>query len=142
MHCGLAQKQSCVGQAAGEIFFSIVYVRGEDLVALLKRVGQSPSEKVVEIGCHLCDGVAAPTHAACFIAISSRRTCWLTDRCGADVYVPLRQMAQQEVFAASVSPAHPDLPEPLWLTAPWVESLGTRSELNDRSSLKGIAQAR
>ena len=39
-----------VGEASGEIFFSMELVRGEDLASLLKRAGRLPSEKVVDIG--------------------------------------------------------------------------------------------
>ena len=48
-----------VGEAEGEIFFSMELVRGEDLRVLLKRVGRLPSDKVIEIGRHLCAGLAA-----------------------------------------------------------------------------------
>jgi serine/threonine-protein kinase len=34
-------------------------IRGEDLAALLRRVGRLPQEKVVEIGRQLCAGLAA-----------------------------------------------------------------------------------
>ena len=48
-----------VGESDGVIFFSMELVRGEDLAALLRRVGRLPQEKVVEIGRQLCAGVAA-----------------------------------------------------------------------------------
>jgi len=48
-----------VGEAEGGIFYSMELVRGEDLAALLRRVGRLPSEKVVDIGRQLCAGVAA-----------------------------------------------------------------------------------
>jgi eukaryotic-like serine/threonine-protein kinase len=48
-----------VGEADGGIFFSMELVRGEDLAALLRRVGRLPSEKVVEIAHQLCAGLAA-----------------------------------------------------------------------------------
>ena len=38
-----------VGEADGRVFFSMELVQGEDLAALLRRVGRLPSEKVVEI---------------------------------------------------------------------------------------------
>ena len=48
-----------VGEAEGVIFFSMELVRGEDLAALLRRVGRLPSEKVVDIARQLCAGLAA-----------------------------------------------------------------------------------
>ena len=48
-----------VGEAQGVIFFSMELVQGEDLAALLRRVGRLPSEKVVDIGRQLCAGLAA-----------------------------------------------------------------------------------
>jgi eukaryotic-like serine/threonine-protein kinase len=48
-----------VGEANGEVFFSMELVRGEDLASLIKRVGRLPSEKVVDIGRQLCAGLAA-----------------------------------------------------------------------------------
>jgi tetratricopeptide (TPR) repeat protein len=48
-----------VGEADGRIFYSMELVRGEDLAALLRRVGRLPSEKVIEIAHRLCSGLAA-----------------------------------------------------------------------------------
>ncbi len=48
-----------VGEIDGEVFFSMELVEGEDLAALLRRVGRLPSEKVIEIGHQLCGGLAA-----------------------------------------------------------------------------------
>ncbi len=48
-----------VGEADGVIFFSMELIKGEDLAALLRRVGRVPSQKVVEIGRQLCAGLAA-----------------------------------------------------------------------------------
>ena len=48
-----------VGEAEGVIFFSMELIRGEDLAALLRRVGRLPPEKVVDIGRQLCAGLAA-----------------------------------------------------------------------------------
>ncbi len=48
-----------IGESEGVIFFSMELVRGEDLAALLRRVGRLPPEKVVEIGRQLCAGLAA-----------------------------------------------------------------------------------
>jgi eukaryotic-like serine/threonine-protein kinase len=48
-----------VGEAGETIFFSMEFVEGEDLAALLKRTGRLTSERVVEIAHQLCDGLAA-----------------------------------------------------------------------------------
>ena len=48
-----------VGEAQGVVFFSMELIRGEDLAALLRRVGRLPAEKVVDIGRQLCAGLAA-----------------------------------------------------------------------------------
>jgi serine/threonine protein kinase/Flp pilus assembly protein TadD len=49
-----------VGEAPGGIvFFSMELVRGEDLAALLRRVGRLPSDRVIEIAHQLCNGLAA-----------------------------------------------------------------------------------
>jgi len=48
-----------VGDAGGEVFYSMELIEGEDLATLLRRVGRLPSEKVRDIGRQLCDGLAA-----------------------------------------------------------------------------------
>ena len=48
-----------VGQVGETIFFSMEFVRGEDLAALLKRSGRLAPERVLEIARHLCAGLAA-----------------------------------------------------------------------------------
>src|SRR4051812_9266337 len=48
-----------VGQAGDTIFFSMEFVHGEDLAALLKRTGRLTSERVLEIARQLCAGLAA-----------------------------------------------------------------------------------
>ena len=50
---------STSARPTGVIFFSMELVRGEDLAALLRRVGRLPSEKVVDIARQLCAGLAA-----------------------------------------------------------------------------------
>jgi eukaryotic-like serine/threonine-protein kinase len=47
-----------VGEAGGGVFYSMELVQGEDLAILLRRAGRLPSEKVVDIGRQLCDGLA------------------------------------------------------------------------------------
>ena len=48
-----------VGEADGEVFFSMELVRGEDLASLIRRVGRLPSEKVIDIARQLCGGLMA-----------------------------------------------------------------------------------
>ena len=48
-----------VGEAGETIFFSMEFVQGEDLAALLKRTGRLTSERVLEIAHQLCAGLAA-----------------------------------------------------------------------------------
>jgi tetratricopeptide (TPR) repeat protein len=48
-----------VGETKGDIFYSMEFVKGEDLAALLRRVGRLPVEKVVDIGLQLSSGLAA-----------------------------------------------------------------------------------
>src|SRR3954468_23566963 len=48
-----------VGEADSLVFFTMELVRGEDLAALLRRVGRLPSDKVIDIARQLCAGVAA-----------------------------------------------------------------------------------
>jgi hypothetical protein len=43
-----------VGESGDTVFFSMEFVRGEDLAALLKRTGRLTSERVIEIGLQLC----------------------------------------------------------------------------------------
>ena len=48
-----------VGEDGETIFYSMEFVQGEDLSALLKRTGRLTSERVVEIARQLCAGLAA-----------------------------------------------------------------------------------
>jgi serine/threonine-protein kinase len=48
-----------IGEAAGELYLSMEYVDGEDLAALLRRIGRVPAAKGVEIARKLCAGLAA-----------------------------------------------------------------------------------
>jgi serine/threonine-protein kinase len=41
------------------VFLSMELVRGEDLGALLRRADRLPLERAVEVGCQVCDGLAA-----------------------------------------------------------------------------------
>jgi predicted Ser/Thr protein kinase len=48
-----------IGEAQGELYMSMEFVGGEDLSALLKRIGRLPTDKGVEIARKLCAGLAA-----------------------------------------------------------------------------------
>ena len=48
-----------IGEAHGELYLSMEYVDGEDLAALLKRIGRLPVDKGIEIARKLCAGLAA-----------------------------------------------------------------------------------
>ena len=48
-----------VGEADGQVFYSMELVKGEDLAKLLRRAGRLPVEKVVDIAGQLCAGLAA-----------------------------------------------------------------------------------
>ncbi len=48
-----------VGEVDGNFFLSMEYVDGEDLGALLRRIGRVPEDKALEISRRLCAGLAA-----------------------------------------------------------------------------------
>ena len=48
-----------VGEAQGEMYLSMEYVDGEDLAALLNRIGRLPLDKGIEVARKLCAGIAA-----------------------------------------------------------------------------------
>ncbi|MBS1794885.1 MAG: serine/threonine protein kinase [Acidobacteria bacterium] len=48
-----------IGEADGRHFLSMEFIDGDDLAALLRRIGRLPSERAVEIGRELCVGLAA-----------------------------------------------------------------------------------
>ena len=48
-----------VGDVEGRYFLSMEYVDGEDLAALLRRIGHLPQDKAVQIARQLCAGLAA-----------------------------------------------------------------------------------
>ena len=48
-----------VGEIDGQIFLSMEYVDGEDLAALLRRIGRLPQEKGLDLAHQLCAGLAA-----------------------------------------------------------------------------------
>jgi serine/threonine-protein kinase len=48
-----------IGEADGQHFISMEYIRGEELASTLKRFGRLPADKAVEIARQLCAGLAA-----------------------------------------------------------------------------------
>jgi hypothetical protein len=48
-----------IGEVEGENFITMEYVRGEDLAALLNRIGRLPKDKGIEIASQICAGLAA-----------------------------------------------------------------------------------
>jgi tetratricopeptide (TPR) repeat protein/predicted Ser/Thr protein kinase len=70
-----------VGEADQTIFFSMEFVEGEDLAALLKRTGRLTSERVVEIAHQLCAGLAA-AHAEAVLHRDLKPANVLIDRDG------------------------------------------------------------
>src|SRR5262249_21409873 len=48
-----------VGETGGEHYITMEYVDGEDLGALLRRIGRLPGAKVIELARQLCAGLAA-----------------------------------------------------------------------------------
>ncbi|HYV18853.1 MAG TPA: serine/threonine-protein kinase [Verrucomicrobiae bacterium] len=48
-----------IGEWEGQAFLSMEYVDGEDLSALLRRIGRLPSDKATEVGRQICAGLAA-----------------------------------------------------------------------------------
>lgn len=48
-----------VGEIGGQSYFTMEYVDGEDLAALLRRIGRLPSDKALDIARQLCAGLAA-----------------------------------------------------------------------------------
>jgi predicted Ser/Thr protein kinase len=48
-----------IGEAEGRHFLSMEYVEGEDLAALLRRIGRLPQDKAIEVARGVCAGLAA-----------------------------------------------------------------------------------
>ena len=48
-----------IGEAAGHHFLTMEYVDGEDLRALLRRIGRLPNDKAAQVARQLCAGLAA-----------------------------------------------------------------------------------
>src|SRR5205085_12641632 len=52
-----------IGEAEGQHFLSMEYVRGEELSSLLRRIGRLPADKAVEVARQLCAGLSAAHEA-------------------------------------------------------------------------------
>src|SRR5207245_8948595 len=48
-----------IGEAEGQPFLTMEYIDGEDLAALLKKVGRLPEDRGVEMARQICRGLAA-----------------------------------------------------------------------------------
>jgi serine/threonine-protein kinase len=48
-----------IGEAEGRRFLSMEFIEGEDLDALLRRIGRLPADRATEIGIQICQGLAA-----------------------------------------------------------------------------------
>jgi serine/threonine-protein kinase len=48
-----------IGEAAGHLFLSMEYIKGEELSSLLRRIGRLPADKAIQIARQLCAGLAA-----------------------------------------------------------------------------------
>jgi len=48
-----------LGEADGQLYLSMEYIDGEDLSALLRRIGRLPSDKALELALKLCSGLEA-----------------------------------------------------------------------------------
>ena len=48
-----------VGEWEGHVFLSMEFIEGEDLSALLRRIGRLPKDKAYQLARHLCEGIEA-----------------------------------------------------------------------------------
>jgi len=62
-----------LGDADGRRFLTMEYVDGEDLAALLRRIGRFPPDKAIDVARQLCAGVAVALAAFGFYASRAGR---------------------------------------------------------------------
>ncbi|MBW2417195.1 MAG: protein kinase [Deltaproteobacteria bacterium] len=120
-----------LGEAEGELYFTMEYLEGEDLSSLLKRAGRLPSSRVAEMGSVLCEGLAA-AHARGVLHLDLKPANVLIDESGqvriTDFGIATTLEEARLVSATYGTPGY---------MAP--EQLGTPHTLSERTDLYSLA---